>query len=68
MKQFSDYATIPAPAIYRAALVSSTRGDRVVEELRNEGTISLENTPTGRKIFRPRDAEIVFDVLVNGVK
>ena len=67
MKQFTDHATIPSTAIYRAALVSSTNGDRIVESLSEAGTITPQETPTGRKNFTPPDGEILFNALVNGV-
>ena len=67
MKQFTDHATIPSIAIYRAALVSSTIGDRFVERLSNDGLITPQETPTGRKNFTPRDGETLFNALVNGL-
>ena len=67
MKQFTDHATIPSTAIYRAALVSSTIGDRIVGSLSTAGLITPQETPTGRKNFTPHDGEILFDTLVNGL-
>jgi len=54
-------------AIYRAALVSSTIGDRIVGRLSTDGLITPQETPTGRKNFTPRDGEILFNALVNGL-
>lgn len=64
--KFQDTAVVPASVLYRAALVSPTRGDRIVSELRNMGRVRPVDTPTGRKIFTPPDAEIVFNELVSG--
>ena len=67
MQQFADHATIPSTAIYRAALVSSTIGNRITERLSNDQLITPQETPTGRKYFTPRDGETLFNALVNGL-
>jgi len=63
--KFQDTPVVPASVLYRAALVSPTRGDRIVSELRNTGRVNPIDTPTGRKVFTTSDAEIVFDELVS---
>ena len=62
---FQDVPVIPASGLYRAALVSPTRGVRIVDELCNAGRINPVKTPTGRWVFTPRDGEVVFKKLVN---
>ena len=66
MKQFEEQLTVPSTYLYRAASVSSTRGDRIVEKLTSDGLINPQKTPAGHTIFTPPDGEIVFDALVNG--
>ena len=61
---FQDAPLIPASGLYRAALVSPTRGVRIVDELCGAGRINPVKTPTGRRVFTPRDGEIVFGELV----
>lgn len=63
---FREQAIIPASILFRAALSSPTRGNRIVDELCRAGRIEPLATPTGRRVFTPHDGEIVFDELVNG--
>ena len=66
VKQLAECPVIPKPAIFRAAGVSPTAGDPVVDRLRESGKISPEVTPTGRMNLTPPDGEIVFNALVYG--
>ncbi len=61
--KFADAPIIPATALYRAAMVSSTRGNRVIKRLRRDGLIAPTETPTNRIQLSPRDGAVVFDAL-----
>lgn len=65
--KFEDIHVIPGPFLFREANVSVTRGNRIVERLQADEIIFPKETPTGRKIFTPRDGKIVFNALINGV-
>lgn len=66
MKPFSEQPVIALGEIYRAARVSKTKGDHVVDSLENEGKISTETTPTKRRHVTPLHGAVVYDTLVNG--
>jgi predicted transcriptional regulator len=61
---FKDKKVIPAPAIFRAANVSATRGKKVIEQLAEEGRITPMCTPTRRTNLSIRDGETVYVALV----
>lgn len=61
---FEDLATIPANNIYRAALVSGPRGERVLNELRAAHAIKPVTTPTGRELLTPADGKRLYDAIV----
>ena len=60
---YSDTALILTTTLFRAAMVSSTRGNRVMNILREKGEISPVKTPTGRELLTPADGETVFIAL-----
>ena len=60
---YSDTALILTTTLFRAAMVSSTRGNRVINSLREKGKISPVKTPTGRELLTPTDGETVFNAL-----
>ncbi len=60
---FDDAPLIPTTALFRAAMVSPTRGNKVLDRLCELGEISLTHTPTGRDFLSPRDGEKAFKAL-----
>ena len=67
MPGIEDKKIILLPSLWRAENVSATTGNRVIEELEDEGLIDPEVSPTGRKRLSIREAEIV-DARINGVR
>lgn len=61
---FDAIPMIPSVAIYKAANVSPTRGDRKVRELEAAGIVKPVRTPTGRIVFTPPDGRRVFEAIV----
>jgi hypothetical protein len=61
---FDEIPTIPAGNVYRAAMVSGDRGERVLRALTDDGTIKPVVTPTGRTLLSPRDGKSVYDAIV----
>ena len=61
---FDQIPIIPAGNIYRAAHVSSTRGDRELRRLAAERVINPMKTPTGRVLLTPPDGKAVYDRLI----
>lgn len=64
--RFQEQPVIFTTTIYRVARVSSTMGDRVVEQLRDAGQIDPIKTPAGRQIVTPPDGAAIYDALVDG--
>jgi hypothetical protein len=60
---FDDIPTIPAGNIYRGALVSGDRGERVLKELSDGGVITPVRTPTGRTLLTPADGRRLFEAI-----
>lgn len=63
---FYEIPSIPAGNVFRAAMVSSTRGERVVNKLADEQRITPVRTPTGRILLSPTDGARVYETLVQG--
>lgn len=60
---FADTPCISDLNLYRAILVSNSKGARETERLTAEGKIKPITTPTGRVLLTPKDAERLFDAL-----
>lgn len=61
---FDDLPTIPAGNIFRAAMVSGDRGERVLKALADAQAINPTVTPTGRTLLTPIDGRRVYDAIV----
>ena len=62
---FEDSPLIPAPALFRAARVSPTKGNPVINKLRAAGLVKTPPTPTGRTILTPLEGRYVFGELAS---
>lgn len=60
---FDEIPVIPVANIYRAAMVSTTRGDRVLRELYAQQKVTPIKTPTGRIVLSPTDGRTVYEAL-----
>ena len=67
MLPFDDRKIIQTAPLFRVENISATAGNRVIEELEDEGLIDPEVSPTGRKKLSIREARIV-DARINGVR
>ena len=63
---FENTPMIATAPLYRAALVSGDRGERVLRELVAAGAVRPVVTPTGRVLLTPTDGKRVFEAIVQG--